>query len=454
MADYQHLKKRRRVEVHQQRHDGAKDTSKPTATFKPYPGGRGYTLSIAVPGSIIANALTHDIKSRLAAQVARAAAVFCVDEIVIFDDGWSHDHNPNLNFTNSRRDRNSTASARTNGHSHGRHNEKTAAEDDDFKAQHTGWVDPCHFLDHLLRYIETPPHLRRALFRLHPNLNGAGALPSLDMPHHAKRAEWCEYREGVAMGPASGGDAQEEPAKKKKRKDKETKKEDEAQQNTLVDVGFPSPVLVSGRFEPDTRLTLRFETGKTPPRDVRWPFPAPSSNGRRQPDQKYSCLPVDEPLPLIVEAVEKDEPRQKGGYYWGYSTRRASSLSAVFTECNYADGYDLCIGTSERGEPVSDVLDRRIGARGKPFKHAPTQPWNHMLVVFGGVAGLEVAASSDSELVDMGIKEVRGLFDEWVDLCPGQGSRTIRTEEAVWVGLMGLREMVLWRAGQGKRVCE
>ena len=66
-----------------------------------------------------------------------------------------------------------------------------------------------------------------------------------------------------------------------------------------------------------------------------------------------------------------------------------------------------------------------------------------MLIVFGGVAGLEVAVDADPELVQMGVKEPQKLFDHWINLCPGQGSRTIRTEEAVWLGLMGLRDVVL-----------
>lgn len=68
--------------------------------------------------------------------------------------------------------------------------------------------------------------------------------------------------------------------------------------------------------------------------------------------------------------------------------------------------------------------------------------------MFGGVAGLEVAVRADEELMGMGVTEPEGLFDYWVDLCPGQGSRTIRTEEAVWIGLMGLRGVVV---GNGAR---
>ena len=48
--------------------------------------GRDYTLSIALPGSIVANAQTAELKTYLAGQVARAAVVFNVDEIVIFAD--------------------------------------------------------------------------------------------------------------------------------------------------------------------------------------------------------------------------------------------------------------------------------------------------------------------------------------------------------------------------------
>ena len=65
-----------------------------------------------------------------------------------------------------------------------------------------------------------------------------------------------------------------------------------------------------------------------------------------------------------------------------------------------------------------------------------------MLVVFGGVAGLEAAFRADKELVGMEAVGPESLFDFWVNLREGQGSRTIRTEEAVWLGLMGLRDVV------------
>jgi hypothetical protein len=40
------------------------------------------TVSIAIPGSVVSNAQTRELQTQLAGQIARAAAVFRVDEIV------------------------------------------------------------------------------------------------------------------------------------------------------------------------------------------------------------------------------------------------------------------------------------------------------------------------------------------------------------------------------------
>ena len=44
------------------------------------------TLSIAVPTSIVANAQSKELKTMLCGQIARAATIYCVDEIVIYED--------------------------------------------------------------------------------------------------------------------------------------------------------------------------------------------------------------------------------------------------------------------------------------------------------------------------------------------------------------------------------
>jgi predicted SPOUT superfamily RNA methylase MTH1 len=294
------------------------------------------------------SAQAHDQKTYLAGTVARALAVFCVDEVVVFDDGQK------------------TSAKSTNPHA-------TAEE-----ASYTAVSDPCHFLSHVLSYLETPPYLRKALFPMHPNLRTAGTLPSLDMPHHSRAIEHCDYREGVTVESKVGS----------------------TNTGALVDVGLPTKRLLRDmQIPPHTRVTLKLE---------------------RQSDN--------------AEAVSPTAPREEAGYYWGYTVRRCNSLSAVFTESPFDGGYNVSFGTSERGGDVSEV----------PKVHPPPASPFHILVVFGGVAGLEAAAKVDHELQASGIdsSNVGDLFDHWVNVLPGQGSRTIRTEEAVWLGLMALRNVV------------
>ncbi|MCJ1308315.1 hypothetical protein MMC25_001968 [Agyrium rufum] len=366
--------------------DDGVDTSKPTAVFQPSEG-RLYTLSIALPGSIIANAQSHELKTALAGHIARAAAVFCVDEIVIFDDGQCK-------------------SAPSNGF------DKSSLGGD--KA-YTGYSDPVYFLTHLLSYLETPPYLRKRLFPLHPDLRNSGTLPSLDMPHHFRAHERCKYREGVVLEtPGANGTISTSDQGASKKSKKSSKKTTEATPITepsvsTVDAGLPKPVQVDGFIPPSTRVTLKFQS-------------------TAQQIDFYSETMTAEPVP-------PSEPRERSGYYWGYSVRSAASLSTVLTECEFDGGYDLTVGTSERGVDVSSLTGGGPKAKSVP-------DFKHLLIVFGGVAGLEVAFKADNELAGMELDGPEKLFDYWVNLVPGQGSRTIRTEEAVWLGLMGLRDLV------------
>ncbi|KAG9515506.1 DUF171-domain-containing protein, partial [Aureobasidium melanogenum] len=368
-----HQSKKRKQDFHQpqQQHQSAEeevDTSRPSAVFTPT-GGRQHTVSIALPGSVIANAQSHDLKTMMAAQVARACAVFQVDEIVVFNDGQSQ--------TGAR--------------------PRKGFEGDGY----TGYSNPDDFLYHVLSYLETPPHLRKTLFPMHPNLRTAGAMPSLDMPHHLRANEWCQYREGVTMGADA---AFAEPHSKRSKGHAVS---------TLVDCGLPVKTRIPVAVPPGSRVTVKFESADEPQ--------------------------MDGHTPLDAEAVSPDTPREEIGYYWGYSTRMASSLSAVFTECPYDGGYDISFGTSERGVSLTSLFNASENSSQIP--PIPSQ-WRHMVIVFGGVAGLEVALKADKNLTSKGVTEARDIFDYWVNLVPQQGSRTIRTEEAVWLGLMGLRAIV------------
>jgi predicted SPOUT superfamily RNA methylase MTH1 len=87
----------------------------------------------------------------------------------------------------------------------------------------------------------------------------------------------------------------------------------------------------------------------------------------------------------VLEVVPPEEPREKAGLYWGYTVRHTSCLSAVFTDCPFMGGYDYIIGTSEHGQKI----------RAAEF----TIPkFKHLLIVFGGVAGLEESKELDKTI--------------------------------------------------------
>lgn len=316
-----------------------------------------------------------------------------MDEVVVFNDGQFE-----------QRDRNFAGSSHDQA-------------DTEWRNSYTGYSNPDYFLTHILSYLETPPHLRKRLFSIHPDLQLAGSLPSLDMPHHLRSSEWCPYREGVTVAgsQASEGANDEAYDQSKEKKKKKIKKglsshSQPLPTTTQVDCGLPQLRSVAGSIPLNTRVTLRLANETEPG------TPSPSA-----------------------QAVSPSTPREEAGYFWGYNVRSASSLSAIFTECPFPGGYDVTFGTSERGVPLTSLTHPSASTESN------IPEYNHMLIAFGGVAGLEAALKADAELSGMGVKKVEELFDFWVNLCPGQGSRTVRTEEAVWLGLMGLRDVVLTR---------
>jgi predicted SPOUT superfamily RNA methylase MTH1 len=129
--------------------------------------------------------------------------------------------------------------------------------------------------------------------------------------------------------------------------------------------------------------------------------------------------------------VSPAAPREDDGTYWGYTTRLASSIKQALDECPFPGGYDLRIGTSERGNETVESASYSVPAQ---YKHA--------IIVFGGVAGIEECVDADESIKLPGSKS-HTLFDQWVNICPLQGSRTIRTEEAVMIALAKLSPKLL-----------
>lgn len=144
---------------------------------------------------------------------------------------------------------------------------------------------------------------------------------------------------------------------------------------------------------------------------------------------------------LFGRLVDRETPTRTEGLYWGYRVRVAESLSAVFSNSSVSPkGYDLTIGTSERGTQITESVDSG------DFK---LPECTHALIVFGGVHGLERSAVGDRALESLGISTAKAdeeeghnigdLFDFYVNTCPNQGSRTIRTEEAILISLATLQ---------------
>lgn len=122
--------------------------------------------------------------------------------------------------------------------------------------------------------------------------------------------------------------------------------------------------------------------------------------------------------------MSPSQPRAETGVYWGYTVRIAKNLSDIFTKSPYPDGYDLTIGTSDKGENIHSIEKSSLA-------------FDHALIVFGGLQGLEAVLDSDDKL---NVDDPSLLFDRYLNTVPNQGSRTIRTEEAILISLATLED--------------
>ncbi|XP_052895275.1 putative methyltransferase C9orf114 [Anopheles moucheti] len=299
------------------------------------------TISIAVPGSIMNNAQSPELRTYLAGQIARAACIFQIDEVVVFDDcGLSNQVTDRLNTIQTSEG--STAARRC-----------------------------CIQLARILQYLECPQYLRKHFFPLHNDLKFSGLLNPLDSQHHLRQQSEFAFREGIVTNkPIKGSKA-----------------------GSFVNVGLLNDVLVDTILEPNLRVTVK--------------MPA--------------CADLKSKK-IRAKVVPPSQPRQETGIYWGYTVRIANSLSQVFTKSPYRGGYDMTIGTSDRGTDIHDLEPRSLS-------------YQHALIVFGGVLGLEPALENDQKLT---VDSVQDLFDEFVNTVPRQGSRTIRTEEAILISMAAL----------------
>jgi predicted SPOUT superfamily RNA methylase MTH1 len=120
-------------------------------------------LVVAIPASVISDTPHLREKTAKVGLIGRAAAIFRVDEIVVYRD------NP--------------------------------------KSKQTADLE---LIATLLSYMETPQYLRKRLFKIEPRLQYAGILPPLRTPHHpvnrkAKDLRVGEYVEGLVLSVVKEG---------------------------------------------------------------------------------------------------------------------------------------------------------------------------------------------------------------------------------------------------------
>ena len=99
-----------------------------------------------------------ELKTYLVGQIAKAATIFKINEIVVLSD--------------------------------------------DRQKQMKGMMQDLtttEFFVQNLEYLETPQYLRKTLFPRSPALRFAGLMNPLDAPHHIRATEWSQYREGCVI---------------------------------------------------------------------------------------------------------------------------------------------------------------------------------------------------------------------------------------------------------------
>ncbi|KAI5846293.1 putative RNA methyltransferase [Morchella snyderi] len=120
--------------------------------------GRAYTLSIAVPSTLLATAPNPILKTHLAGHLARISALHNIDEIVLYNPA------PPTTTTTTP---------------------KEEEEDDQ--------------LPHILAYLATAPYLRKRLFPPHRHLRHVGLLPPLSLSTHPRPGAPAPFRPALAI---------------------------------------------------------------------------------------------------------------------------------------------------------------------------------------------------------------------------------------------------------------
>ncbi len=315
------------------------------------------SLSLIIPSSLTIDARDLRSKTLKIGQIARAASVFCVDQIVIFRD-------PGL--------------------------------------------DEADFIEKILLYANTPQYLRKRLFPLTDDLQYAGAIPPLRTPHHpvdaanvasgvsgASKVSKASEANGVCI---EGGEAV---------------KGGVGGAETMTRIGEIRAGVVVRTHETGSWVDIGLK---------RTAFLDASLRRNERVDVR-----ITSETPLKAVPVSRDEITG----YWGYSVtktdRLSSALAGAPADARTDDGADdnaaptdppedkLLIATSRYGEPIDIDLLMKVGAE------CGTKD---VSIAFGAPhKGIfEYMQDEDAPI---------SRFNYMVNSVPGQGTETIRVEEAV-----------------------
>lgn len=149
----------------------------------------------------------------------------------------------------------------------------------------------------ILRYMETPQYLRKALVRIEPQLRFVGILPPLRSPHHQLTRSLRDVRigmlrQGVVVGRRDG--------------------------SSIVDIGLGKPAVVHESLPTNRRITVmltKIDSG--------------------------------------IEAAKLDEAEIR--IYWGYNV---TVTKLPLAESTRKFGFDLVISTSRYGKIINEVFPK------------------------------------------------------------------------------------------------
>ena len=257
-------------------------------------------FSLAIPASILGVEHSLQLKTVKAGIIARAAALYRVDEVIVYRDRM--------------------------------------VEPGDYR-----------LMIKLLRYIVTPPHLKKALFPIDEDLRYAGVIPPLKTPAHEPPRE---PRPGALIDglvlKCTGREC-------------------------IIGLGALGRAIAPPGLRPGSLVTVKIEGFRA---------------GR-----------------LLVTPAK---PR----CYWNLRVRRARGLASLIASEKRRGARIL--GTSRLGDCRPAILKKAVSGA------------NRMLIVFGGPRG------------HVWDEAPRRMFDYILNLVPDQGTRTVRTEEALIASLATL----------------